>query len=320
MTLIQHGADLDAAEAHAIAVAAEGGGTYVSAYNDTGVIAGQSTIGRELEAELGAPLTVAAPLGGGSLASGLGLWRAGREAIRVVAIEAARSPAFATALAAGEITPFTVGDTLADGLAGNLEPGSATFPLVRDHVAALAQVSEAEIEEAIRFLARAHGIVSEGAGAVGRRRRHDRPRPARPRAAGDPRHRPQHRPADAGRHPVPCLIALFALIGPRVALVVTWLTSNMISRAIDSLGGRRRSASCSCRGRRSPTSCSTTSAPAARSSASSGSSSGSPSSLDIGGYVGGRRWRATRPRRRAARGRRAAGGAGSAYSGGAMRR
>ncbi len=166
VTLIQHGADLDAAEAHAGAVAAEGGGAYVSAYNDTGVIAGQSTIGRELEAELGDTLTVAAPLGGGSLASGLGLWRAGREGIRVVAIEAARSPAFATALAAGEITPFTVGDTLADGLAGNLEPGSATFPIVRDHVSALAQVSEAEIEEAIRFLARAHGIVSEGAGAV----------------------------------------------------------------------------------------------------------------------------------------------------------
>jgi len=33
---------------------------------------------------------------------------------------------------------------------------------------------------------------------------------------------------------VPCLIALFALIGPRVALVVTFLFSNMISRAIDS--------------------------------------------------------------------------------------
>jgi hypothetical protein len=33
---------------------------------------------------------------------------------------------------------------------------------------------------------------------------------------------------------VPCLIALFALIGPRVALVFTWLASNMISRAIDS--------------------------------------------------------------------------------------
>ncbi len=32
---------------------------------------------------------------------------------------------------------------------------------------------------------------------------------------------------------MPCLIALFALIGPRVALVFTWLFSNMISRAID---------------------------------------------------------------------------------------
>lgn len=32
---------------------------------------------------------------------------------------------------------------------------------------------------------------------------------------------------------MPCLIALFALIGPRVALIFTWLASNMISRAID---------------------------------------------------------------------------------------
>ena len=60
-----------------------------------------------------------------------------------------------------------MGETLADGLAGNLEPGSVTFELVRDHVAAVASVSEREIEEAIRFLARAHGIVAEGAGAAG---------------------------------------------------------------------------------------------------------------------------------------------------------
>ena len=166
VTLVRHGADFDAAEAHALALAGAGD-TYVSAYNDTGVIAGQASVGRELEAVLGEELTVVAPLGGGSLASGLGLWRAGRAGIRVVAIEAARSPAFATALAAGAITPFEVGDTLADGLAGNLEAGAATFPLVRDHVSALAQVTEAEIEDAIRFLARAHGIVSEGAGAVG---------------------------------------------------------------------------------------------------------------------------------------------------------
>jgi hypothetical protein len=33
---------------------------------------------------------------------------------------------------------------------------------------------------------------------------------------------------------VPCLIALFALVGPRVALVFTWIFSGMIGRAIDS--------------------------------------------------------------------------------------
>jgi threonine dehydratase len=160
--LVEHGADYDAAEAHALSL----DGAYVSSYNDTGVIAGQATLGRELDTQLPGPVTVVAPLGGGSLASGLGLWAAGRDGARVIGVEAERSPAFATALAAGEITPFTVGDTLADGLAGNLEPGSVTFPLVRAHVAAVTQVSEPEIAEAIRFLARAHGIVAEGAGAT----------------------------------------------------------------------------------------------------------------------------------------------------------
>ena len=161
--LVQRGASYDEAEAHALSL---DGATYVSSYNDTGMIAGQATVGRELDARFPGPLTVAAPLGGGSLVSGLGLWAAGRAGARVVGVEADRSPAFTTALAAGGIAPFEVGDTLADGLAGNLEPGAVTFELVRDHATAVVQASEAEIEEAIRFLARAHGIVAEGAGAT----------------------------------------------------------------------------------------------------------------------------------------------------------
>jgi threonine dehydratase len=165
VTLIRHGGGYDEAEAHALALAADGM-TYVSPYNDRGVIAGQSTIGRELDAQLPGPLTVACPLGGGGLSSGLGLWAAGRAGARVVAIEAERSPAFSAALAAGEITPVEVRDTLADGLAGNIEPGAVTFELVRDNLAAVASVTEPEIEEAVRLLARAHGIVAEGAGAA----------------------------------------------------------------------------------------------------------------------------------------------------------
>jgi threonine dehydratase len=165
VTLIVHGRGYDEAEAHALALAAEGA-TFVSPYNDTGVIAGQATIGRELDVQLPAPATVACPVGGGGLASGLGLWASGRPGARVVGVEAERSPSFVSALRAGELVQIEVGETLADGLGGNIEPGAVTFELVRDHVADVATVSEAEIEEAIRFLARAHGLVAEGAGAA----------------------------------------------------------------------------------------------------------------------------------------------------------
>ncbi len=162
--LVTRGAGYDEAESHALSLP----GTYVSAYNDTHVVAGAATIGREL-AGIDGPLTVLCGVGGGGLASGLGLWAAGRPGARVIGVEADASPAFSTALAAGAITPIEVGETLADGLAGNIEPGSVTFPLIRDHVARVALVPEAAIEDGIRFLARAHGRGRRGGrGGAGR--------------------------------------------------------------------------------------------------------------------------------------------------------
>jgi threonine dehydratase len=60
-----------------------------------------------------------------------------------------------------------VGPTIADGLAGNIEPGSITVEVARRLAAAMLAVSEDEIKAAIRYLAFEHGVVSEGAGAVG---------------------------------------------------------------------------------------------------------------------------------------------------------
>jgi threonine dehydratase len=162
------GASYDDAEARALALA-ERGAVYVSPYNDPRVIAGQATIGAEIDLALGSPsgLTVVAPLGGGGLASGLGLWSSGRPGgrARVVAVEAERSQAFRTALDAGRITPFAASPTLADGLGGNIEPGSVTFELVRDHVDAVLFSPEPEIEDAVRVLASVAGVVAEGAAA-----------------------------------------------------------------------------------------------------------------------------------------------------------
>jgi threonine dehydratase len=160
--LIRHGAGYDEAEAHALELAAAGG-RFVSPYNDPDVIAGQATIGAELPQ---GPLCVVCPVGGGGLIGGLLLWARERGDVRVVGVEAAASPAVSTAVAAGRIVGVDVGDTLADGLAGNLEAGSVT-PQLAAHADALHAVDEAAIEDAMRALVRDHGVVAEGSAATG---------------------------------------------------------------------------------------------------------------------------------------------------------
>jgi len=160
--LLRHGAGYDEAERHALALAGEGR-RYVSAYNDPDVIAGGGTLALELPE---GPLTIVCPVGGGGLCAGVALWASGLADVRVVGVEAEASRSVSAAVAAGRVVPVAVGPTLADGLAGNLEPGSVTVELVRAHVAELVAVTEAEIEEAIRLLVSEHGVVAEGAGAV----------------------------------------------------------------------------------------------------------------------------------------------------------
>jgi threonine dehydratase len=161
--LVLHGDTYDEAERHAIELAERTGAAFVSPYNDPMVIAGQATVGRELVEALGEDLTIVVPVGGGGLAAGVAL-ACGRAV--TVGAEAERSPAWSSALGAGRVTAIEPGATLADALAGNLEPGTVTFPLVRDRVAAVVSVTEAEIAGAMRFLHAEHGLVAEGAGAV----------------------------------------------------------------------------------------------------------------------------------------------------------
>src|SRR5215813_15395358 len=99
---------------------------------DPGVIAGQATIGAELLTQLPGTLAVVCGVGGGGLASGLGLAASRADPMTVIGVEAAASPAMSTALRAGTVIPVNVADTLADGLAGNLEPGAITVDLIRE--------------------------------------------------------------------------------------------------------------------------------------------------------------------------------------------
>ncbi len=164
--LIRHGEDYEGAEAYMLTLAAEVGGQFLSPYNNPHVIAGAGTIGGELLGQVPDLRTIVVPVGGGGLLSGIGLSTA-NSAIRLVGVEAERSRALSASLAAGQVVTVPVRETVADGLAGNLEPGSVTLELARRYVSEMVAVSEEEISGAIRFLASEHGLIVEGSGAVG---------------------------------------------------------------------------------------------------------------------------------------------------------
>ena len=159
--------DYDEAECAAREDAAVAGLPYISPYNHDDVIAGQGTIALEMLADAPEIDTFVIAVGGGGLISGCAIVAKDRATpLGVIGAEAEASPVFTAALAAGEITPVRVLDTLAGALAGNLEPGSRTFPLVRHLIDGLALVAEDSIAAAMRGLHQHHALVTEGAGAV----------------------------------------------------------------------------------------------------------------------------------------------------------
>jgi threonine dehydratase len=163
--LVEHGAGYEDAEKYALELAAAEGVSFISPYNDPGVIAGQATIGLELDGQAPGELTVVVPVGGGGLLAGLALWARSRPDVSLAGVESSESRGVSAAVAAGHIVRVPVGDTIADGLAANLEPGSVTPGLVA--AAQLVAVDDDELRAAMRWLFVHHGLVAEGSGAAG---------------------------------------------------------------------------------------------------------------------------------------------------------
>jgi threonine dehydratase len=159
--------DYDAAEMAARDHASREGATFVSPYNDPDVIAGAGTVAVEVFEDLRETRAIVVPVGGGGLASGIGLVclaRPGR--VSMTGVEAEASQAFSVALGAGRVTQIQPGPTLADGLAGNLEAGTITFPLMQRVCEGMVTVNEEELKLAITALAREEHVIAEGAGAA----------------------------------------------------------------------------------------------------------------------------------------------------------
>ena len=110
-------------------------------------------MGRAPQAECALLDALVAPVGGGGLVSGVGLaMKAVSPGARVIGVEVEASTPFTVSLARGAITQIRPRPTLADGLAGNLEPGSITFPLVQRVVDEIVTVGEEALIAAMRAL------------------------------------------------------------------------------------------------------------------------------------------------------------------------
>jgi threonine dehydratase len=159
--------DYDAAETQAKEYAAAEGGLYISPYNHPDVIAGAGTIGLEIVESMPELEVIVIPLGGGGLASGVGLAiKAAAPHVTVVGVEVEASSPFTLSLEAGRITEITPRSSLADGLTGNLEAGTITFPLVKQVVDYVVTVSEDELARAMKGLATEERLIVEGAGVA----------------------------------------------------------------------------------------------------------------------------------------------------------
>ena len=157
----------DAAEARAHDEARRDAVVYVSPYNDPDVIAGAGTVALEMLDERPGLDAFIVPVGGGGLISGTAIAARARTKNALVAgTEAAASPVFTAALAAGRPVTVEVHDTLADGLAGNMDSDSQTFAIVRDLVDRVVKLPEPAIAEAMRDLIRHERLIAEGASAT----------------------------------------------------------------------------------------------------------------------------------------------------------
>lgn len=145
--------------------------TWISPYNDGQVIAGQGTLVSETlkdQPEL-KDATWLVPVGGGGLISGVGA--ALKESPspgtgRLIGVQSEASPFMFGLYHSGSQESIVERPSLADGLAGPVEGGAITIPLVSSYVDDLILVSETEIAHAVSFAWNKYHERIEGSAAV----------------------------------------------------------------------------------------------------------------------------------------------------------
>jgi threonine dehydratase len=139
--------------------------TFIHAFDDPHVMAGNGTIGLEILEDLQDVDAVLIPWGGGGLTCGIAAaLRAKKPSCRVYAAEVATAAPLAASMVAGCVQVVDYQSSFVDGI------GSKTvFPQMLEHARQLIDgvlvASLAEVAAAMRLLAERNRVIAEGAGA-----------------------------------------------------------------------------------------------------------------------------------------------------------
>lgn len=163
--IVIHGGSYDESYAHALELAKQRGLTYIHAFDDPHVAAGQGTVAIEMLESVPDLDRLIIPIGGGGLFSGMATAaHAINPDIRMTGVQAALYPSMYGKLTGQDVFPG--GDTLAEGIAVR-NPSEFTAAIIEKHVDEILLVGEAQLEGAVSLLLQIEKTVVEGAGAAG---------------------------------------------------------------------------------------------------------------------------------------------------------
>lgn len=143
--------------------ALETGAVAIHAYDDARVLAGQGTLGMELEEQVRGLDSILIAVGGGGLIGGVAAWYQDR--VRVISVEPERAPTLHKSLAAGKVVDVDTGGVAADSL-GARRVGELMFPIAQKFVTQSLLVSDEQIIEAQRTLWQQLRLIAEPGGAT----------------------------------------------------------------------------------------------------------------------------------------------------------
>ena len=164
--VILHGSSYDEAFEEAWRRREEQGLTFIHAFDDDAVMAGQGSLGLELLEQNPYLEAVVVPIGGGGLISGIAVaMKEINPRIRIIGVQTARLPSMQRAVAEHAPVTLPAAVTIADGIAVR-RAGARTLPVVTKYVDDIVTVDEEEIANAILLLLEREKTVAEGAGAA----------------------------------------------------------------------------------------------------------------------------------------------------------